>query len=58
MTHFGTIRPPREIIFGSGQRLVLGQVAARLGRRALVVTDARMAYDPQFHAMLADLCDH
>ena len=43
MTHFGTIRPPREIIFGSGQRLVLGQVADRLGRRALVVTDARMA---------------
>ena len=58
MTHFGTIRPPREIIFGSGQRLVLGQVAARLGRRALVVTDARMADDPQLHAMLADLRDH
>ena len=58
MAHFGTIRPPREIIFGPGQRQVLGQVAAGLGQRALVVTDARLADESQFQAMLADLRDH
>ena len=58
MAHFGTIRPPREIIFGPGQRQVLGQVAGGLGQRALVFTDARLADDSQFQAMLADLRDH
>ncbi len=57
MQQFGTIRAPREIIFGSGQRHVLGAVARRLGHRALVVTDARLAEDADFLAMLADLQD-
>ncbi|PTE20313.1 alcohol dehydrogenase [Cereibacter changlensis JA139] len=55
MEHFGTIRAPREIIFGAGQRRALGAVAARLGQRALVVTDARLAEDADFAAMLDDL---
>ena len=55
MDHFGTIRAPREILFGPGQRRALGAVAARLGRRALVVTDARLAGDGDFQAILADL---
>jgi alcohol dehydrogenase class IV len=55
MQQFGTLRAPREIIFGSGQRKALGLVASRLGHRALVVTDARMAADGDFLAMIADL---
>lgn len=55
MQQFGTIRAPREIIFGAGQRKALGLVASRLGNRALVVTDARMAADGDFLAMIADL---
>ncbi len=55
MTLFGTIRAPRELIFGSGQRAALGKVAARLGKRALVVTDERLAGDGDFRAMVAQL---
>jgi alcohol dehydrogenase class IV len=55
MTLFGTIRAPRELIFGSGQRDALGKIAAQLGRRALVVTDARLAADAAFRAMVAQL---
>jgi len=55
MNYFGTMRAPREIIFGSGQRRALGKIAARLGRRALVVTDARLASDPDFLTLLDDL---
>lgn len=55
MDYFGTIRAPREIVFGSGQRRALGVIAARLGHRALVVTDARLAGDAEFLAMIADL---
>ena len=50
MTLFGTIRAPRELIFGSGQRAALGKIAATLGRRALVVTDERLAGDADFRA--------
>lgn len=57
MEHFGTIRSPREVIFGSGQRKALGLVAKRLGQRALVVTDQRLAADSHFQAMMADLED-
>jgi len=53
MQHFGTIRAPRELIFGNGQRHVLGAVAARLGQRALVVTDERLAGAPEFGKMMA-----
>jgi alcohol dehydrogenase class IV len=55
MEHFGTIRPPREIIFGPGQSKALHLVARRLGHRALVVTDERLASDSSFLAIVADL---
>src|SRR5690606_3172415 len=55
MENFGTIRSPRELIFGAGQRRALGLVAKGLGRRALVVTDERLASDADFLAMMTDL---
>lgn len=55
MDIFGTIRSPRELIFGSGQRRVLGLLAKRLGRRALVVTDQRLAGDADFQSLIVDL---
>ncbi len=55
MTLFGTIRAPRQLIFGSGQRAALGRIAAGLGKRALVITDERLAGDPDFRAMIDDL---
>lgn len=55
MTLFGTIRAPRELIFGAGQRDSLGTVAAKLGQRALVVTDERLAGDAVFRGMVAQL---
>ncbi len=57
MQHFGTIRAPREILFGSGQRHALALVAKRLGTRALVVTDARLAGDAALLAMVVALRD-
>ena len=57
MQLFGTIRAPRELIFGSGQRHALGAIAEKLGRRALVVTDSRLAADADFLAMVAQLED-
>lgn len=58
MELFGTIRPPREVIFGPGQRRALGRVAAGLGRRALVVTDARLAAENDFRDMVQDLAEN
>lgn len=55
MNFFGTIRAPRELVFGSGQRHSLGRVASRLGSRALVVTDARLAADAEFAATIEQL---
>jgi alcohol dehydrogenase class IV len=55
MADFGAIRSPRDVLFGNGQRRALGLVAKRLGRRALVVTDQRLAADADFRAMVADL---
>ncbi len=55
MGYFGTIRSPRELIMGSGQRHVLGQVAAKLGHRVLLITDQRLAADADFLAMVDSL---
>lgn len=55
MTLFGTIRAPRELIFGSGQRAALGGIAAKLGQRALVITDERLADDAEFRQMIDQL---
>ena len=55
MNFFGTIRAPRELVFGSGQRHSLGRIANKLGGRALVVTDARLAADAEFAATIEQL---
>ncbi|QYK42016.1 MAG: iron-containing alcohol dehydrogenase [Paracoccaceae bacterium] len=55
MQLFGTIRAPREILFGSGQRHALAAIAKRLGQRALVVTDERLAADSTFLDLLRDM---
>lgn len=55
MTLFAALRLPREILFGSGQRHALPTVARKLGQRALVCTDARLAGTPEFAEMMAGL---
>lgn len=55
MAIFGTIRAPREIIFGEGQRNAVGRIAKQLGRRALIITDARLAGDDTITAMVSQL---
>lgn len=52
MTLFGAIRTPRNIVFGAGQRRALSKFAARAGRRALIVTDERLAADRDFRDMV------
>jgi len=55
MNIFGAMRLPRSVLFGVGQRRAIGKVTASLGKRALICTDARLAADPAFGTMLADL---
>ncbi|MBO9591199.1 iron-containing alcohol dehydrogenase [Devosia sp.] len=52
MSLFAALRLPREVLFGAGQRHALGKVAARLGKRALVCTDARLAGEAVFVEMI------
>lgn len=47
-TGFGVVRGPRNLVFGAGQRLALPQFAKALGKRALLVTDERMAGETSF----------
>lgn len=51
----GFLRSPQAILFGDGQRRALGTVARKLGKRALVCTDERLAGDAMFAAMISDL---
>ena len=53
MSLFAALRLPREVLFGAGQRHALGKVASRLGKRALVCTDARLAGEAVFAEMVA-----
>ncbi len=55
MTLFAALRLPREILFGKGQRHALPIVAAKLGSRALICTDERLAGTAVFAEMLASL---
>ena len=55
MTLFAALRMPREILFGKGQRAALGVSARRLGSRALVCTDARLAGEPVFAELVESL---
>lgn len=55
MNLFGILRAPRELLFGTGQRHALGGIAARLGQRALIVTDTRLAADADLLALARQL---
>ena len=55
MNLFGAMRLPRTVVFGSGHRASLGAMAAQIGSRALVCTDARLGSDPCFKTMLTGL---
>ncbi len=52
---FSIMRLPREILFGEGQLAATSAVAARLGSRVLVCTDARFAATETFAAIEASL---
>jgi len=55
---FGVMRAPHAIVFGNGQRRALGQIVARIGKRALVCTDSRFAASAPMSAILEDLKAH
>ncbi|MCV9999328.1 iron-containing alcohol dehydrogenase [Pararhizobium sp. YC-54] len=52
MSMFGVSRTPRNLVFGEGQRDALPGYIAKVGSKALVVTDARMTMDTNFKAMI------
>ena len=52
---FGLSRLPRHLVLGRGQRRALANYAADLGRRALIVTDERMAHDAACATLVDDL---
>lgn len=54
---FGTLRTPRNLVFGVGQRQALAGYAKALGTRALVVTDQRLSSDAEFLKLMASLKD-
>ncbi|WP_152362926.1 iron-containing alcohol dehydrogenase [Microlunatus speluncae] len=54
----GLLRAPRTVIFGPGQRQVLGRQVAGIGKTALVCTDRRLAGSPELAIMIEDLSDH
>lgn len=47
----GVMRAPDHLVFGVGQRKALADYVVALGRSALLVTDERMAADPEFGKM-------
>jgi alcohol dehydrogenase len=49
---FGALRTPRQIVFGAGQRSLVGAMARELGTRALICTDERLAADPVFRTIV------
>ncbi len=55
MSFFGISRTPRNLVFGAGQRNSLPGYAVALGRRALIVTDARLSAEADFRAIIASL---
>lgn len=55
MSLFGTLRTPRNLVFGAGQRQALAGYARALGNRALVVTDQRLSADADFLQMVGSL---
>ena len=55
---FGVQRAPRTVVFGAGQRALLGRHAAEYGSSALVCTDQRLAGSPEFAQLRTDLEDN
>jgi len=55
---FGALRLPRSILFGRGQRRALGSATAKIGKRALLCTDAWQGAQPIFKEIVADLDAH
>jgi alcohol dehydrogenase len=55
MSIFGVLRAPGRIVFGARQRLTADRYAAALGRRVMVVTDARLAADPVLTVLVEGL---
>lgn len=55
---FGVQRAPRTVVFGAGQRALLGHHAAEYGSTALVCTDQRLAASAEFAELITDLEDH
>ena len=55
---FGALRLPRSILFGRGQRRALGSATAKIGKRALLCTDAWQGAQPVFKEIVADLEVH
>jgi len=55
---FGALRLPRSILFGRGQRRALGSATSRIGKRALLCTDAWQGAQPIFKEIVADLEAH
>ncbi|MGZ0145601.1 iron-containing alcohol dehydrogenase [Kribbella sp. WER1] len=55
---FGVQRSPRTVVFGAGQRALLGRSAAEYGGTALICTDQRLAATPEFTELTHDLADH
>ena len=52
MTLFATMRAPRTIVFGSGQRRSLPNYARALGQKALIVTDERLGGSHEVAALV------
>lgn len=55
MSLFATMRAPRTIVFGSGQRRSLPNYARALGQRALVVTDERLGGSAELAGLVEGL---
>lgn len=49
------LRSPRTLIVGAGQRRGIARAVGGLGQSVLVCTDPRMAADPEFAVLVADL---
>lgn len=57
MTAIGVLRPPSTVLFGSGTVDAVGNIAARVGCRALVCTDAFLAGTAQLRRVVASLSE-
>lgn len=55
MPDLAVLRAPAEVLFGRGMAAATGGVAARCGRRVLVITDGVIAATPGFAAVVGSL---